>query len=254
MSAQVISPHRLSSTSTYPKSGRDDATSVEKFRPRPRTPTFSSFIRFPNLSMPTLTTKPSMPFGLGRRCRSSQGTFKQETQVSDSPRSSDSAHRISSSQLGWRSSESSSSSPTSEDGGYHVPEASLGPQTSPLSVPPLGTKILERFWPENEPFSKGDADVSQQPLGEIRPGSLNRTQAFGSEMAVDDWTAGSGSGLGKEIPHRFLMLTPPPSRRVSRIHPLSTSMTAAQDLPFSDEFPKGPSVDHRIESEMRFPF
>ncbi|KAI5997698.1 hypothetical protein F5J12DRAFT_335760 [Pisolithus orientalis] len=240
----------LSSTSTYPNPTSGNATNTTKPKSRPRTPTFSTLMRVPNLSMPVLKNKPSLPFGLARRCRSALGTSKRATPECNS-------RRISSSHFGWRSSESSSSSSTSGYDGYHVPYVPLDPPTPPVSVPPLGTKILERFWPENEPFSMGDADVShcqRPPLGHTYSASLDRTQGFVFETAVNDWTAGSGSGLGKEIPHRFSMLTPPPSRRVSRIQPLSTSVTATRDLPFSDEFPRRPSVDHRVESELRFPF
>ncbi|KAI6130083.1 hypothetical protein EV401DRAFT_1924770 [Pisolithus croceorrhizus] len=244
MSVQVLSHPRLSPTSTYPKPISGDTTNAAIFKRRPRTPTFSSLIRVPTLSMPVLKKKPSMPFGFGKRRRSGLGTIKQATGVSNCTRSSDSTRRVSSSQIAWRSSESSSNLAIS---GY-APYVPLDPPIPSVPIPSVGTKILERFWPENEPFFVGDADVSQQPPEDVRSGSVERTQAFSFEVAMDDWTAGSGLGLEKEIPHRFSMLTPPPSRRVSRMQPV------AQDLPFSDEFPTRPSVDHRMESELRFPF
>ncbi|KAI5985646.1 hypothetical protein EDD15DRAFT_1630580 [Pisolithus albus] len=257
MSAQVLPQLRLPSTLTYPKPTPGDTTDAAKTKRRPRTPTFSSLIRVPSLCMPVLRNKPSMPFGLGkRRQRPGLGTVKRETGVSDSPESSSDSstcgHISSSQQIAWRSSQSSSSSSTTS---RHAPYTPLDPPCPlspwyvlnlmsmtldcltddlPFTVqPPIGTKILERFWPENEPFSIGDADMSPPPLEDNRPGSLERAQVFRFEGGMsDDWTAGSGSGLGKEIPHRFSMLTPPPSRRVSRMQPLSTCTTAAQDIPY----------------------
>ncbi|KAI6097988.1 hypothetical protein EDD17DRAFT_1576453, partial [Pisolithus thermaeus] len=222
MSVQVLSHPTLSPTSTYPKPISGDTTNAPIFKHRPRTPTLSSLIRVPTLSMPVLKKKPSMPFGFGKRRRSGLSTIKQAAGVSNCTRSSDSTRRVSPSQIAWRSSESSSSPTTS---GY-VPYVPLNPPIPSVPIPPVGTKILERFWPENEPFSMGDAGASQKPLEDVRSRRVERTQAFPFGVAVDDWTAGSGSGLGKEIPHRFSMLTPPPSRRVSRIQPVP------QDLPF----------------------
>ncbi|KAL4064192.1 hypothetical protein V8B97DRAFT_1323827 [Scleroderma yunnanense] len=181
----------------------------------------------PHISMrAALKNRPSMPFGLGKKGRTTSGCEQ------------DMASTLSS--LSLESSRASSSAPRSEseygtsDYVHNSPESVHPTARGPLVVPPLGTKILERFWPEDEPtIEDGDLAVRQESGG--------------------CWASYADTpGMGKEIPPRF-SLTPPPSRHGSRAQSLSVNPTAVSDIPFSYEFPRQ-KVEFTVESQLRFPF
>lgn len=114
-------------------------------------------------------------------------------------------------------------------------ESLHSPAANPLVVPPLGTKILERFWPEDEPTNE-DGDLA------VREESAGRWASYDGE--------GYFPGMAeKENAPPFVMLSPPPSRRVSRLQ----LPVAVSDAPSSDEFPRQ-NIDFTVESQLRFPF
>ena len=123
--------------------------------------------------------------------------------------------------------------------------------------PPLGTKILERFWPEDEPTNE-DGDLA------VREESAGRWASYDGE--------GYFPGMAeKENAPPFVMLSPPPSRRVSRMQlPVAVSDAPSRWVSahlriemnivsiigfgfFSDEFPRQ-NIDFTVESQLRFPF
>ena len=96
------------------------------------------------------------------------------------------------------------------------------------------------------------------------------------EESAGRWASYDGMGYfagtaEKEIAPPFLMLSPPPSRRVSRMQlPVEVSNTPSRWVSthlhvemnidsmigsgfFSDEFPRQ-NIDFTVESQLRFPF
>ncbi|KIM51713.1 hypothetical protein SCLCIDRAFT_33223 [Scleroderma citrinum Foug A] len=100
-----------------------------------------------------------------------------------------------------------------------------------LVVPPLGTKILEWFWPEDEPTTE-DGD------------------RFVGEESARCWASYDGKGYFPEMTKKenappFLMLSPPPGQRVSRMQlPVVVS-----DAPPSGEFTRQ-DIDFTAESQL----
>ncbi|KAG6331045.1 hypothetical protein ID866_8045 [Astraeus odoratus] len=183
-----------------------------KSKSRPRAPTIYSFMRVPQLSVSVIKNRPSIPFGLGKKCR--PGVSDRETKRASS-------FSWGSSRASYSASESGSETRPSSMlvAGYtpYVAPHAAHPPTPVVPVPALGTKILERFWPEDEP-------------------SIDHRDPFRG-LESDRWRKSLGGNIGhypgseKDVPPRISMLAPPPSRQVSRVPPFTRYTTAVHDIP-----------------------